>query len=69
MTQSLLDATAYAWIGWVITMTIQVVLWYVLGLLGEITFKRLRRVYHLTVICYWLDRFEREGHRTFQRPD
>lgn len=32
-------------------------------------FNQLRRHYHYTVLSYWLDRLEKEGKRTFQRPD
>lgn len=34
---------------------------------GERTFRRLLRVYHLSVIAYWLDRLEKEGQRCFQK--
>jgi hypothetical protein len=45
------------------------VTWIVAGEFGERVFNRLRRIYHLRLISYWLDRLEREGKRTFQRPD
>ena len=37
------------------------------GIVGHKTFKSLRRVYHLTVIGYWLDRLEREGTHVFKK--
>lgn len=40
---------------------------YVAGIVGQETFKRLRRVYHISVIGYWLDRLEREGTHVFQK--
>ena len=36
-------------------------------IVGHETFKSLRRVYHLTVIGYWLDRLEREGTHVFKK--
>lgn len=40
---------------------------YVAAVVGQETFKRLRRVYHIAVIGYWLDRLEREGTHVFQK--
>ena len=40
---------------------------WVAGIVGHETFKRLRRVYHIAVIGYWLDRLEREGTHVFQK--
>lgn len=44
-----------------------IAVWCIAGIVGQATFKRLRRVYHITVIGYWLDRLEREGTHTFQK--
>jgi len=53
-----------------------VCIWIVLGLLSLLTiawgrkvFKDLRRVYHLTVIAYWLTRLESGGWRVFQKAE
>lgn len=61
--------TVYGWIGWALVLVLQIVAWLVCGLIGRKLFSRLRRIYHLTVISYWLNRLEKEGGRTFQRPD
>ena len=39
------------------------------GLYGAKLFKDLRRVYHLHVIGYWLDRLEKGGVRVFERAE
>lgn len=61
--------TMWAWIGWGFTTTILIALYGISGWLGWRIFNRLKRIYSLHVIGYWLDRFEKEGIRTFQRPD
>ena len=61
--------TIYAWIGWAVVTLLLGVMYWVTALLAGDVYKRLCRTYHLTVIRYWLDRFEKEGLRTFQRPD
>jgi hypothetical protein len=38
-------------------------------MLGEKLFRDLRRVYHLRVIGYWLDRLEAVGVREFERAE
>lgn len=43
--------------------------WYLTGLLGREVFNRMKRVYHLTVIWYWLDRLEKGGVREFQKAE
>jgi hypothetical protein len=60
---------ACGWIGLAVVAVIQLALWLVIAAVGKMLLKRLLRVYHLTVLAYWLDRLEREGLRTFQRPD
>lgn len=59
----------YAFIGWAVVALVMLALWVIAGYVGRLLFKRLRRVYSLLVIGYWLDRFEREGLRTFERAD
>lgn len=41
-------------------------LWLV-GILGAQLFKRLRRIYSMAVVGYWIDRFEKEGLATFEK--
>jgi hypothetical protein len=43
--------------------------WWLAGLLGNEVFKRIRRVYHLSVIWYWLDRLEKGGMREFRKAE
>lgn len=43
--------------------------WFLVGLLGRDVFKRLRRIYHLRVIGYWLDRLEKVGLREFEKAE
>lgn len=59
---------AYAWIGLAVSGALLCAGYWVLGLLGAEVFKRLRRVYHLTVVWYWLDRLEKLGTHRFTRP-
>lgn len=63
------DFTVYAWIGWAIVTAALVPAWLLTGWLGWSVFDRLRRIYHLTVIAYWLDRLEKGGMRIFQRAE
>lgn len=55
-------------IGGLMVISLLVIVWWLLGWFGAYVFKRLRRVYHLTVIGYWLDRLEKEGSHCFPRP-
>lgn len=41
--------------------------WWVAGFLGASVYSRLRRVYSLTVIWYWLNRLEKEGTHVFEK--
>ena len=52
------------------------VVWFVLGVLamfaryfGQLIWRRVTRVYHITVIDYWLDRLEKGGWREFQKAE
>lgn len=40
---------------------------YATGFVGARVFIRLRRIYHLRVMGYWLDRLEREGSHVFEK--
>lgn len=59
----------YAFLGWMIISAIIAVLWLISGMCGVALYKRLRRVYHFTVIGYWLDRIEKEGTHCFRKSD
>lgn len=63
------DFTVYAWIGWATVTAILIPAWFLTGLLGKSVFDRLCRVYHFTVIAYWLDRLEQGGVRVFQKAE
>ena len=57
----------YFWVGLVLANLLLASLWFVTGLYGHAVFKRMMRVYHLTVIWYWLDRLEKEGTHVFEK--
>lgn len=59
--------TAYAFIGWLLVTCVLAALYWFSGLLGRKVFTRLKRIYHLTVIGYWLDRLESEGTHVFEK--
>lgn len=61
--------TVYFWIGWAITTGALACLWWLTGLLALSTFERLRRMYHLTVLGYWLHRLEKGGMRVFRKAE
>jgi len=59
--------TIYFWVGLVIVNSILGALWLLTGWIGKGLMQRLTRIYHMTVILYWLKRLEKEGRHTFQR--
>lgn len=61
--------TLFAWAGWAITTVILVALYGLTALLGREVFRRLTRIWHLTVIGYWLLRLEKGGLREFQKAE
>ncbi len=69
MSEPITSIAVYAWIGWCVTTALLWVLWYLSGTLGALLFARLRRVYHLVVIGYWLDRLEKGGWRVFEKAE
>lgn len=58
---------AHFWIGALVSLCGSVAAWLVAGYLARSVYFRLKRVYSLTVIWYWLDRLEREGTHTFEK--
>jgi hypothetical protein len=60
--------TAYAWLGLAVSAGLLCAGYWLIGLLGVEVYKRLRRVYHLSVVWYWLDRLEKLGTHRFMRP-
>lgn len=61
--------TAYAAIGLAVVVALLGLGWYLTLIAGRLLWKRLVRVYHFTVILYWLDRLEKAGWRTFQKAE
>ena len=61
--------TTYAAIGLTVVVALLGLGWYLTLIAGRLLWKRLVRVYHLTVILYWLDRIEKVGWRTFQKAE
>ena len=61
--------TTYAAIGLTVVVALLGLGWYLTLIAGRLLWKRLVRVYHLTVILYWLDRLEKVGWRTFQKAE
>lgn len=57
----------YLWVGLVIVNLILGALWVATGYLGKEVYNRIKRIYSISVIWYWLDRLEKEGVRTFER--
>ena len=57
----------YLWVGLVIVNLILGALWVVTGYLGKEVYDRIKRIYGITVVWYWLDRLEKEGLRTFEK--
>lgn len=64
-----IDLTFFAWIGWAITTSVLVFLYLITGYIGVSVFRRLTRVYHMSVIAYWLGRLEAGGAREFQKAE
>lgn len=58
-----------AWVGVAVLASLFGAALYATNLLGRHLFRRLRRVYCLTVLGYWLARMERDGIRTFEKAD
>ena len=57
----------YLWVGAIVCNAVLLAAYLVAGMLGKQVWKRVTRVYHLTVIAYWLDRLEREGTHVFEK--
>lgn len=55
--------------GGVLACALLLCIWWLTGLLGRDVFKRLRRIYHLRVIGYWLGRLEKIGLREFEKAE
>jgi hypothetical protein len=69
MSSEMIAIHVYAALGWLLVTAVLAALWLATGVLGVAAFKRLTRVYHLSVIGYWLGRLEKSGHRVFQKAE
>lgn len=61
--------TTYAVIGLGATALLIAVGWWITLIAGRGLWRRLVRIYHFTVILYWLERLEKGGWRTFQKAE
>ena len=57
----------FAWFGMTIAGLLLLVISWAVGCAGRDLYRRITRVYSLTVVWYWLDKLEREGLRTFEK--
>lgn len=55
--------------GGLLALALLGVAWYCAGYLGADVWKRIRRIYHLRVIAYWLDRLEKNGTHVFEKAE
>ena len=67
--ETLVYINAYAAIGVLTVWAVLTALSLLALHFGKRVWRRLRLVYHLTVIDYWLDRLEKGGWREFQKAE
>lgn len=68
-----LDTLAY-WFGasllWLFALAVVATLTYfLLEFIGKEVYTRMRRVYHLTSVAYWLHHYEKRGRKCFLDPE
>ena len=61
--------TTYTLLGMLTMWVILAIGWGTTWVVGRLLWKRLTRIYHFTVILYWLDRLEKGGWREFQKAE
>ena len=61
--------TTYAAVGLATTALLIAIGWALTFLAGRRLWQRLIRIYHFTVILYWLERLEKGGWREFQKAE
>ena len=67
--ETIVYINAYAAIGifvvWSVLSVLALFAWH----FGKLVWRRVTRVYHITVIAYWLERLEKGGWREFQKAE
>ena len=61
--------TTYTLLGMLTMWVILAIGWGTTWVVGRLLWKRLTRIYHFTVILYWLERLEKGGWREFQKAE
>ena len=67
--ETFISINTYAAIGLTVAAALIGLGWFLTFIVGKQLWKRLVRVYHFTVILYWLDRLEKGGWREFQKAE
>ncbi len=61
--------TTYTLLGMLTMWVILAIGWGTTWVVGRLLWKQLTRIYHITVIGYWLERLEKGGWREFQKAE
>ena len=67
--ETFISINTYAAIGLTVVAALIGLGWFLTFIAGKLLWGRLVRVYHFTVIVYWLDRLEKGGWREFQKAE
>lgn len=67
--ETFISINTYAAIGLTVVAALIGLGWFLTFIAGKLLWRRLVRVYHFTVILYWLDRLEKGGRREFQKAE
>lgn len=67
--ETIIYINAYALLGMLTMWSILAIGWGATWVVGRLLWKRLTRIYHFTVILYWLERLEKGGWREFQKAE
>lgn len=60
---------AYAILGVLVASAFLLGLIYLSSIVGREVWRRLRRIYHISVMKYWLERLETEGTHVFKKAE
>ena len=69
MMETTITFTTYTLLGMLTMWVILAIGWGTTWVVGRLLWKRLTRIYHFTVILYWLERLEKGGWREFQKAE